>query len=358
MTSLRDIPCILMRGGTSRGPYFNAADLPADREQMADVLIKVMGSGSPLQVDGIGGGQATTSKAAVLSASPHDWAEIDYLFAQVHAEKPAVDFAPTCGNILAGVAPAALEMGMLKPSGDKTSVRVRNLNTGALVEVVVETPGGEVNYAGDAQIAGVPGSAAAVTLNFMEITGSKTGAMFPTGNARDEFCGVTVTCMDVAMPMVLARAADFGVSGYEGAAEIDGNADLFAQLEAVRRVAGAKMGLGEVAESVIPKFVLLAEPRAGGNISGRYFMPWKCHPAFAVSGAICTGACVLAGDTVAAKLGVAPQPNQPLSIEHPSGMIEVVFDCNDADGEFVVHSAGIMRTVRKLFSGVVSVPKD
>ena len=354
-----EIPCILMRGGTSRGPYFNAADLPAERAQLAVTLIKIMGAGSPLQVDGIGGGQPTTSKVAILSRSSHPWAQVDYLFAQVHAEKPEVDFAPTCGNILAGVGPAALEMGLVSAVAGQTRVRIHSVNTGALVEAVVETPNGRVRYAGDARIDGVPGGGAAVRLNFQRLAGAKTGALFPTGKPRDAFDGVALTCIDAAMPLVIGRARDFGVSGYESADELNANAALLARIEALRRVAGERMGLGDVAASVIPKFALLAAPRAGGHIAARYFVPWKCHPSYAVTGAICTGACVLAGGTVAAGLGRAVNAGQPLTIEHPAGALEMVFDYSGGgDGELTLHSAGVVRTARKLFHGMVCVAAD
>ena len=352
-----EIPCLLMRGGTSRGPYFNAADLPAGQAQLAKALTAIMGAGSLLQVDGIGGGQPTTSKAAILSRSKHAWAEVDYLFAQVHAEKSEVDFAPTCGNILAGVGPAALEMGLVAAVADQTRVRIRSVNTGALTEALVETPHGRVNYAGDARIDGVPGTSAAVLLNFQQVEGAKTGALFPTGKPSDVFDGVTVTCIDAAMPMVIGRARDFGISGYEAAAELNDNAGLLEKIEAVRRVAGERMGLGDVAASVIPKFGLLAAPVAGGHIAARYFVPWKCHPSYAVTGAICTGACVLASATVADGIGRTAKSKQPLKIEHPAGAIEVVFDY-DGGGELVLHSAGVLRTARKLFHGKVYAPAD
>lgn len=255
----------MMRGGTSHGPYFLAKDLPAERDAIAKVLIAAMGAGSPLQVDGIGGGRPTTSKVAILSPSEHEWAEVDYLFAQVHAEKAEVDFSPSCGNMLAGVGPAAIERGLIAASEGTTAVRIRNVNTEALIEAIIETPGGVVNYQGDARIDGVPGSAAPVILNFMNVIGSKTGKLFPTGQSIDTINGVEVTCIDVAMPMVIARAEDFGISGYEDRETIDANTALFEKIEAVRLVAGKKMGMGDVSASVTPKFGLLSPAREGGN---------------------------------------------------------------------------------------------
>ncbi|MEM7303148.1 MAG: 4-oxalomesaconate tautomerase [Pseudomonadota bacterium] len=356
--SQRDIPCILMRGGTSKGPYFNAADLPEDREKLAEVLIAAVGSGHPLNIDGVGAGNAVTTKVAMLSPSKDAWADVDYFFAQVSVEDRLVDFAPTCGNILAGVGPAALEMGLLSTTGDETPVKILSINTGARVEAIVQTPGGVVNYDGDASINGVPGTAAPVILNFMDVIGSKTGSLFPTGKSIDIIDGIDVTCIDVAMPMMIGRAEDFGVSGYESREELDGNKALFERIEPLRIKAGEMMGLGDISQSVVPKVGLLAPPKDGGSITARYFMPWACHPSYAVTGSICTGSCLLAPGTVAE--GLFAQPNAkpvPIQLEHPSGVIDVVFDHEIGRSGFVLNSAGLLRTARKLFSGHVHVPQ-
>lgn len=346
-----------MRGGTSRGTYYNRADLPQDREQLGEVLMAAMGAGSPLQVDGVGGGQPTTSKAAMLSPSDDDWADVDYFFAQVHAEKHEVDFSPSCGNILAGVGPAALEMGLVAARGAETSVKIRNTNTGAFIEAIVETPDGRVNYEGDVAIDGVPGTSAPVLLNFMNVIGSKTGALFPTGNPIDTIDGVQVTCIDVAMPMVIGRAEDFGVTGYESAEELNDNRSLFERIELIRIKAGEMMGFKDVASSVVPKFGLLAKARAGGSVAARYFVPWKCHPSYAVTGSICTGSALLAAGTIAEGLCALPNAHPtPLQIEHPSGVIDVVFEHENGPAGFGLNSAGLIRTARKLFTGSVWVP--
>ena len=357
MSSQRNIPCLLMRGGTSRAPFYHRSDLPEDEAMLGEVLMAAMGAGSPLQVDGIGGGQPTTSKVAMLSPSDDTWAQVDYFFAQVHAQKRAVDFSPSCGNILSAVGPAALEMGLVQPAGDETKVRIRNTNTGAYIEAVVQTPKGVVCYDGDARIDGVPGTAAPVVLNFRNVVGSKTGTLFPTGCPADTINGVSVTCLDVAMPMVIARAADFGLTGYETREALDADADLFAAFEPIRIKAGERMGFTHVGESVVPKFALIAEPKDGGTIAARYFMPWNCHPSYAVTGSICTGACSLIPGTVAEGLAAIPDKNPaPLQIEHPSGVMDVVFDYDHGSDGFTLNSAGLLRTARKLFTGAVSIP--
>lgn len=351
------IPYLFMRGGTSRGPYFNRADLPADRAQLAEILMAVVGAGNPRNIDGIGGGNAVTTKVAMLSRSEEAAADIDYFFAQVAVEERLVDFGPTCGNILVGVGPAAIEMGLVPITGDETKVRIRAVNTGALVEAVVQTPNGAVEYAGDVAVDGVPGTAAPVALNFMEVVGSRTGKLFPTGNAIDTIGGFEVSCVDVAMPMVIGRAEDFGITGHESQEELDSNKALFERFEPVRQEAGKLMGFGDVSESVVPKFGLLAKAQRGGHFTARYFMPWTTHPTLAVTGSQCLTACALAPGTVAAGL-VAEVPAAPttVTIEHPMGEMDVLVDYDITDGNLDFRSAGVQRTARLIARGELMVP--
>ncbi|WP_299734467.1 4-oxalomesaconate tautomerase [uncultured Roseobacter sp.] len=349
------IPFLFMRGGTSRGPYLNRADLPKDAETLAEVLIAMLGSGHPINIDGIGGGVAVTTKVAMLSQSDDPWADVDYFFAQVSVEDRLVDFKPTCGNILSGVGPAAIEMGLVPAREDETPVNIRAVNTGAKVAALVQTPGGQVRYDGGTQIAGVPGSAAPVALQFMETVGGVTGAFLPTGNLIDVIDSIEVTCMDVAMPMVIANAASFGLSGYESAAELDENKAFFARMEAVRREAGLRMGMGDVSQSVTPKFGLLAPARDGGTKTARYFMPWNCHPSMAVTGAQCLASCILTPGTVA-DVALPNETPARVTLEHPSGAIDVDVAFENTANGFAVKSAGLVRTARKLASGAVYVP--
>lgn len=351
------IPYHFFRGGTSRGPYFRREDLPEDRETLARVLVAVLGSGQKLNIDGIGGGAAVTTKVAMLSVSQTEGCDIDYFFAQVGVEDGLVDFKPTCGNILSGVGPAAIEMGLIAPQGDVTRVRIHSVNTGAKVEAVVSTPDGAVCYEGTAAIDGVPGASAPVFLNFMDVVGSATGALLPTGNLRDVIDGIDVTCMDVAMPVVIARARDFGLTGTETAAELDENRAFYARMEPIRRAAGVLMGMGDVAQSVTPKFALLSEPRNGGTVTARYFMPKNCHPTMAVTGAQCLASAVLTPGTVAEGLFTPPQGQPALVlIEHPSGVMDVTVDYSTGAAGFQLHSAGLLRTARLLARGEVMVP--
>lgn len=350
--SQQAIPFHFMRGGTSRGPFFNRADLPEDLDELANVLIAAVGSGHPLNIDGVGGGAAVTTKVAMLSPSSDAWADIDYFFAQVSVEDRLVDYKPTCGNMLTAVGPAALEMGLIAPSGDVTDVRIRAVNTGAEVLSRVQTPGGAVEYTGNAAIDGVPGTAAPVQLNFRKVEGSATGKLLPTGNLRDQIDGIDVTCMDVAMPVVMARAESFGLSGHETREALDANRAFFDRMEQIRLQAGERMGMGDVSSSVTPKFAILAPASGGGSFAARYFMPWQTHPTLAVTGSQCIAACALAPGSVAdgiwARTNASPAD---LQIEHPGGKLDVILDfANTSDG-FAVQAAGLTRTARKIAAG-------
>ena len=351
------VPFLFVRGGTSRGPYFLRSDLPEDQETLSDVLIAVVGAGNPRNIDGLGGGNAVTTKVAMLSRSDDPEADVDYFFAQVAVEKRLVDYAPTCGNILVGVGPAAIEMGLVPIAGDETRVRIRGVNTGALVEAIVQTPDGAVRYDGDLAIDGVPGTAAPIALNFMEVVGSRTGAMLPTGQVRENIDGFEVTCIDVAMPMMIAQAADFGITGHESQEELDENKPLFERMEAIRIEAGRRMGFGDVTEGVTPKVGLVAKPRGDGHIAARYFMPWTTHPTMAVTGSQCLAACALLPGSVAADLAkpIDPAP-AVVKIEHPMGEMEVTVDYERGEDRLDFRSAGVVRTARLIARGEVMVP--
>ncbi|MEZ5838434.1 MAG: 4-oxalomesaconate tautomerase [Geminicoccaceae bacterium] len=353
------IPYLFFRGGTSRGPYFRRSDLPDDRETLSEVLMSVVGAGHPLNIDGIGGGNAVTTKVAMLSPSEREDCDVDYFFAQVAVDKREVDYRPTCGNILCGVGPAAIEMGMVPAADGETLVRIHAVNTGAVIEARVQTPAGNVAYEGNFEIAGVPGTAAPLRLDFLETVGSVTGAMLPTGHMRDTIDGIEVTCMDVAMPVMMARAEDFGLTGHETQRELDDNRAFFERAEAIRLKAGVLMGLGDVSQSVTPKIAVLARPRNGGSIAARYFMPWACHPSMAVTGAQCIAACAILPGTVADGLsdGLEGQSTPvTVSVEHPAGTFDVLVDFARADDGIEIRSAGLVRTARFLARGEVMVP--
>jgi len=363
MSDLRPIPFVFMRGGTSRGPYMRRDDLPNCEETLSRVLIAMMGAGHPLNIDGLGGGNPVATKTAMLSRAASEGADIDYFFAQVAVDKPMVDYAPTCGNILSGVGPAAVELGLISPQDGTATVRIRMVNTGARAESVFEVREGRPCYDGTQTIHGVPGSAAPIELRFMDTIGSRTGAMLPTGKVRDNIDGIDVTCIDVAMPMVIARAEDLGITGHESSTELDENAALFAQFEPIRREAGRLMGLGDVSDKVVPKFGVVAPPRADGAAAARYFMPWKSHPTMAVTGAQCLAACLMlpgsVGEGIARLPDGAGRDGEPfvLSLEHPAGTIDVTLDCRVTNAGLDLRSAGLMRTARLIARGEAMVPR-
>lgn len=353
---MQKIPCVLMRGGTSKGPVFLARDLPLAIAERDELLLDLMGSGHELEIDGIGGGSPQTSKVAIVSPSLHPEADVDYLFVQVMVSQRRVDTAPNCGNMLCAVGPFAIEQGLVRAMGAVTQVRIRNLNTGILVIAQVQTPDGQVSYEGDTAIDGVPGRAAPVALTFLDAAGSKTGQLFPTGQPQDLIDGLTVTCIDMAMPMVLVPAAQLGKRGDESPAQLDADQQFLQRLERLRLHAGVAMGLGDVSDKVIPKPVLVSRAWVGGTIAVRYFMPHSCHRALAITGAIgLATACVTAGSVVAEILGGVSEPSlQKVRIEHPSGGIDVLLSYTEAlQG---TPRASVVRTARRLFSGYVYVP--
>jgi 4-oxalomesaconate tautomerase len=353
----RCIPCMVFRGGTSRGPFFKAEDLPTETAERDQVLLSVMGSPDARQIDGLGGADPLTSKVAIVSNSLRPGVDIDYLFAQVAIDQAIVDTAPSCGNMLSAVAPFAIEQGLLEANDGETRVVIFNVNTASRIEAVVRTPGGRVSYDGEARIDGVPGTAAPIYLNFMDVVGSKTGALLPTGNVVDTIAGIEVTCIDVAMPMVLMRASDLGISGYEQRDTIDGNANLFEQIEPIRKEAGRRMGLGDVAGKVIPKVGLLAPPRQGGDICSRYFTPWKLHAAHAVTGGVCVATAVALEGSIAYGLARTGASNpRDITIEHPSGQISIRLATRGSGDKLEVLSAGTLRTARLIMRGEVHVP--
>lgn len=344
------IPCVMMRGGTSRGPYFLADDLPADTATRDAVLIAAMGSPHVLQVDGIGGGNTLTSKVAIVSRSAEPGVDVDYLFAQVAPDRLQVDTRPNCGNMLAGVGPFALDQGLVRATGEETLVRIRNKNTGALVEALVQTPGGAVEYEGEASIPGVPGTAAPIQMRFRHVAGAKTGKLFPSGNRTDIIQGVACSLVDCAMPTMMIRAADVGVDAGCAPAVIDGDKALMARLESIRREAGLRMGLGDVSDSVVPKIALLG-PSTEATLTARYLTPLAVHKAMAVTGGICIATAARIPGTVAHD--VATPGGSPVAIAHPSGVLDVALELA---GEDDVAWAGVLRTARRIFEGNLLVP--
>ena len=359
------VPSILMRGGTSKGLFFHANDLPATVTQRNAILLAAMGSPDKRQIDGLGGAHPLTSKVGIVSLGSQPGIDLEFLFAQLQPVKDTVDTTPNCGNMLAAVVPFALEMGLIEPQGNTSTYRVLTLNTGMAADITVQTPAGSIEYTGDCRIDGVPGTAAPVQINFLDTAGSVCNSLLPTGNVKDfievEGEGITpfsieVTCIDNGMPLVIFRAQDIGCTGYETAEVLNADTKLKQRIEALRLKAAHRMGLGNVSNKNYPKMTLIAPPHNGGAISTRSFIPHVCHDAIGVLAAVTMGtACVLNG-SICEGLAVLPDSaEKSLSIEHPTGEFTVNLALDASNPQKIVRAA-LLRTARALMRGHVLVP--
>nr|WP_296072217.1 PrpF domain-containing protein [uncultured Actinoplanes sp.] len=334
-----------MRGGTSKGAYFLAGDLPADPAGRDDLLLRIMGSPDERQIDGLGGGHPLTSKVAVISRSADPDADVDYLFLQVVPDRAIVTDAQTCGNLLAGVGPFAIERGLVAAAGETTTVRIRILNpTMNFAEARVRTPGGRVRYDGDTVMSGTPFPAAPIDIAFP----GGGAPIFPTGRLTDRFAGLAATAVDAGMPVVLVRASDLGLDGTEQPATLEGNAELRSTVEDIRREAGAAMGLGDVRDTTVPKISIVSPPRHGGTVTTRTFIPHRVHTAIGVLGAVSVAAAVGAEGTVA-----PPASGGLVRIEHPTGILEVTAELDGTGPDTRLRRGSVVRTARKLSDGLV-----
>ncbi len=351
----RKIPCVLMRAGTSRGPFFLREWLPEGDEARDQALIGAIGASDPLQLDGLGGGSTLNSKVAIVSRSSQAGCDLDYLFAQIGVGHQSVDTRPNCGNMLSGVVPFAIEQGLIPAQNGQTTARVFNINTGAKIDVTVCTPNGRVSYEGDARIDGVAGTAAPILLNFLDAWGAVTGKLFPTGRRIDVIDGLELSCIDAAMPLMILRASDLGLTGRERPAQLDANTALLERIEAVRRIAGARMGLGDVSDSVIPKPVLVSAGDGPLSITSRYFTPRRCHVSHAVTGAIGVATAFALPGTVAS--GIARKAGRhPLSVLHPAGQIDIEVELEGEGQTVTIQRAALVRTARKIMQGELHLP--
>jgi 4-oxalomesaconate tautomerase len=338
---------MLMRGGTSKGAYFLAGDLPADPAQRDDLLLRIMGSPDPRQIDGIGGAHPLTSKVAVISRASRPDADVDYLFLQVGVDQATVSDRQNCGNLLAGVGPFAVERGLVAAA----PVRIHMVNSGSVATASFTGADGAVEYEGGTAIAGVPGTAAAIVLDFAGTSGSATGALLPTGNVTDVIDGVTVTCVDNGMPVVVVAAAALGCSGYESVAELEADSRLRERVRALQLGAGSLMGLGDVSAASVPKISLVAAPADGGTICTRSFIPVRVHEAIGVLGAVSVMTALLLDGAAGSDLAAIKPGQARFDIEHPTGHLEVEVEV-DQDTR-AVRRSGVVRTARKLFDGTV-----
>jgi 4-oxalomesaconate tautomerase len=351
------IPCAILRGGTSRGVYFHRDDLPDDPALRDRQILAVMGGPDVLQIDGIGGGHPLNNKIAIVNQSPREDADVDYLFLQAVPQEARLSDGQNCGNILAGVGPYAIESGLVEAGPTHTQVRVHMVNSGNLCELTIETPDGIVNYAGVTAIDGVPGTAAPIICDFLDVAGSACGEMMPTGNVVDRVGGVEMTCIDNGMPVVVLRAGDFGISGKESPEELDANIELKSMLEKIRLEIGPLMNLGDVNNKTVPKMCLIAAPNVSGNVSTRTFIPHVCHRSIGVLGAVSVAtACLLPGSVADGIANIPDGHEKTMIIEHPTGSFTVRLVVNEEGRTVNVEKAGVIRTARLLFRGDVFIP--
>jgi len=351
------IPCMLMRGGTSKGAYFIDRDLPDDVATRDRVLLAALGSPDRRQIDGVGGADPLTSKVAIVNRSQRPGIDVDFLFAQVSLDEGRVDTTPNCGNILAGVGPFALERGLIAAQDGHTRIRIYTVNTGMVSEVLIETPGGRVNYGGSARIDGVPGTAAPIPIDFLGGGRMVKNNLLPTGNIADVIDGVHVTCIDNGMPVVIMRADALGIKGYESRDALNANAALKARVEQIRLRAGHMMNLGVVTNKVVPKMSLVAPPRAGGALCSRTFIPHDCHAAVGVLGAVTLATAAVMRGSVAHEVAEVPGGNpKRISVEHPTGEFTVELETEESPSGIVIRRAALLRTARMLMRGEILIP--
>ena len=352
------IKTLFMRGGTSKGPFFNEADLPSDTALRDKTLLAVMGSPDRRQIDGLGGANPLTSKVGIVSVSKTPGVDLNFLFAQVVVDKALVDTTPNCGNMLAAVVPFALETGLVKAQGDTTTLRVLTLNTDMQCDITVNTPNGQVSYEGDARIDGVPGTSAPITINFLDTAGSVCSGLLPTGKVLDVIDNVEMTCIDNGMPLVMMRASDLNRTGYESVADMNADTELKTKLEDLRIKAGQLMGLGDVTSKTYPKMCLIAPPKDGGSIATRCFIPHVCHDAIGVLAAVTVGtACVLEGSITQGIANTPTGTTKKVSVEHPTGEFTVELE-TDPNNPQNVTKAALLRTARLIMRGEVMVPEN
>ena len=353
------IPCVAMRGGTSKGLYFRSDDLPADEAERNSLLLAAMGSPDARQIDGMGGAHPLTSKVAIVGPATCDDADVDYLFLQVAVEEAEVRTTQNCGNILAGVGPFAIEQGLVEATDGKTRVRIHMVNSGTVAVASIMTPGGEVTYEGDVGIQGVPGTAAPVVLEFLDVAGASCGSLLPTGHVVDTEQGIRITCIDNGMPVVLVSASDLGKTGAEGPQELESDAELRDKLEAIRLAVGPRMNLGDVTDKTVPKMCLVSAARHGGLIATQTFIPHRVHDAIGVLGAASVAAACLIHGSIAQQVSgpVVRNGIQRIDVEHPSGFLTVEIEVDDSSSDIRLRRSSLLRTARKLMQGDVFVTR-
>lgn len=346
------IPCMLMRGGTSKGTYYLDSDLPRDPADREEALLRIMGSPDSRQIDGLGGAHPLTSKVAIIKKSEREGIDVDYLFVQVIVDEARTTTAQNCGNILAGVGPFAIEKGLVQAQDGETVVTVFMENTDSVARQRIQTPGGQVQYDGDARIDGVPGTHAPIMIEFVGVAGSSCGALFPTGNVTDEVDGIVVTMVDNGMPVVMIAAESLGLKGDEDIDALENNQALKDRVEAIRLEVGPMMNLGDVSEKTVPKMTIVSAPQNGGLINTRSFIPHRVHDAVGVLAAASVAVAATTSGAVGFEMAEIPEGDRKLCyVEHPTGALAVEVEKSEDPNELEPKSVAIMRTARLLMDG-------
>lgn len=373
----RFIPAVFMRGGTSKGLFFHARDLPADRTAQDAIFLSALGSPDPYgrQLDGMGGGISSLSKAVIIGPSTHPDADVDYTFAQVSVDRPAVDWTGNCGNLSSAVGPFSVDEGLVRVRDGEALVRIHQTNTRKIMQARFPVRDGRAVVTGDFVLPGVSGTGARIRVDILDPGGSVTGRLLPTGQATEELTvgnrRFRVSMVDAAKPAVFLDAADLGLTATESPEAIEADPDRMALLDAIRRAAGVAMGIAGTPDAMPlanPGVAIVAAPAAFRALDGR---EWgaeshdlairmlsmeRAHRAVPLTGGFCTAVAAAIPGTLLHALARGDRPVGELRLATPSGILalgaEVVMQ---ATGIKAV-SAGVFRTARRLMQGAVAIP--
>ncbi|WGL60471.1 PrpF domain-containing protein [Pigmentibacter sp. JX0631] len=358
MNNFNKIPYMLLRGGTSKGPCFDWKYFPENDVERNKILLSIMGSPHPLQIDGIGSNHDLANKICLIRPSKLENIDVEYLLCQNHANSDQIETNLDCGNMLSAVAIYSLEMNYIKILKKETVLNIFSHNSKSRIEATISTKNKKINYEPDNIDNFEYGCI--VKLAFLNPSGSSLGSEFPTGNKIDIIENTPVSCIDVSMPMVIGLAEDFNISGNETKIELDRNHNLMKKLETIRRIAASKMGMGNVEYKTSPKICLVSKAIRNGHINARYFIsPFEnnSHPTFAVTGAMCLGGSICIQNTLTNKLlknfTINDEENN-ISIEHPSGTINVSVYL---DNKKNISKISYLKSARPLSIGHVLIPK-
>ena len=371
------IPAIFMRGGSSKGVFFHARDLPQERAARDAIFLSVLGSPDPYgrQLDGMGGGISSLSKAVIIGSPTHPDADVDYLFAQVAVDKPVVDWSSNCGNLSSAVGPFAVDEGLVSVADGEALVRIHQVNTKRIIHARFPVRGGKAVTAGDFTMAGVAGSGARIRLDFLAPGGGATGRLLPTGNAQDtlhhEGRAYAVSLIDAANACVFLDARDLGLNGTESPDAIEADPARMALLDSLRRKAGVMMGLAATPEAVglaLPKIAVVAPPAAYHALDGadftadthdiavRMISMERAHRAVPLTGAMCLGVASRLPGSLPHRLAGPPARADETRVANPSGILSVGAEVHQKPDGWHAESAVVYRSARRLMQGAVAVP--